>query len=341
MCGLFGMIGNGIAAADLQMVKDLGYVSALRGTDGAGVVQGSIWSSGRMEWITDKENESFTDFMWFMEHGKDGTKEILNDKDVNFILGHTRFATIGAATIENTHPFRLKTLIGMHNGTLKDFKYKHKTKTDSELMFHDIEARGIEEVLATLDEESAYALMYIDLVKVEIVIARNRKRPLFFTLNTDRPVMYIASEKWMLEIMAMRLGLHISSLYSFVEDTILRFKPGAVVAKKPPNWNYIDVKPKKETLPIEEAVSQFRMSFGSPEDKKKEPPLERFQCVEIPETMVRKRTKAEFMKECKGCGQMMDLFDQWIGGKMSGLCLLCDGMRKNLDKHTVQQETKH
>lgn len=71
----------------------------------------------------------------------------------NKMFGHTRFATVGARTQRNAHPFRIKgkkgTIIGAHNGSVSNYddlakKYEWKElEVDSEAIFLAI-ANGID-----------------------------------------------------------------------------------------------------------------------------------------------------------------------------------------------------
>ena len=67
---------------------------------------------------------------------------------------HTRFGTVGAQTAENSHPFRIGRILGMHNGQVynhREFaqKYDIKYEVDSELIFHQLDAnRDLSEIEA-------------------------------------------------------------------------------------------------------------------------------------------------------------------------------------------------
>ncbi len=87
---------------------------------------------------------------------KKSTKPIFNDPltattnnfKTTFALLHIRAASVGSVSLENTHPFFIKTEFGeeivfCHNGTIKekikfDQKYKPKGTTDSEQILYSI-----------------------------------------------------------------------------------------------------------------------------------------------------------------------------------------------------------
>jgi hypothetical protein len=62
----------------------------------------------------------------------------------SILIGHTRFATTGACTTDNAHPFPFDTLVGAHNGTLSNHdelnrKYGRHFPVDSMHIFKHIE----------------------------------------------------------------------------------------------------------------------------------------------------------------------------------------------------------
>lgn len=67
-------------------------------------------------------------------------------------LAHTRAATVGDVTVENSHPFAVDDVVGVHNGSIYNYKelnekYKRECKVDSEhIFFHLNEGLPLPEI---------------------------------------------------------------------------------------------------------------------------------------------------------------------------------------------------
>lgn len=99
--------------------------------------------------------------------------------DATFVMGHTRYATIGAKTVENAHPFEIDDIIGAHNGGVTnhhelDKKYKRNTTVDSQHLFYhlnedrsfsDIEGYGAIEWLKKSELEANVQRVFLSKLK--------------------------------------------------------------------------------------------------------------------------------------------------------------------------------
>jgi hypothetical protein len=314
MCGVFGMVGNGIQPADLSFIKSLAWVSALRGTDGTGLLQaGAYRYSYRTpkkfdNYFVEKGQHDISYFSWYHEYHKEGNKKVFNDVTDNLYAGHVRAATLGNVNDQNAHPFELENLIGMHNGTLVDAVYLDKSwqKTDSELMFEDMNVRGIVPVLRDLDDKSAYSVVIWDKSDLTINFATNGKRPLKFAINKKRNVMYWASETWMLTGCAARHGIELAGVWEFEVDHLYSFRPVDVRSEQFPLWTKYKIKPAKSVpmLPESRVSNIVPLPRGDSVQKKDEKRNER------------KRTDDKFRTLCSECKVEMDLVDQYFAHKV-------------------------
>ena len=201
MCGLAGMIGRDLGPKHLGMFKDMLYVSSLRGPHSTGVA-----SVAKDKIVLNKMTGDAALFLDYFG----GAKGYLSRPRQMALLGHCRWATVGNVNKQNAHPFDTGRFIGAHNGTLKDDAYlprKHDTRTDSELMFRDMNEKGIVPVLRDLHFWSAWAVSIWDKDNQRLHLARNMDRPLFFGINKKDPTIVWASELRFLAFAAMGAGL--------------------------------------------------------------------------------------------------------------------------------------
>lgn len=202
MCGIFGIAGPDITQDDLLICHELGMVSQLRGMHGTGFMQVKVsnsWNKKNHKVTTDIFKKPLSYWDAFRSLRTDKNSSLLNDVQQDVIAGHVRHATRGVLSLQNTHPFDFPNLIGMHNGTLSNWHYNSRDKTDSELLFQDMNDKGIVPVLEGLDKRlDAYAIVIWDKKEEELIFSKNNERPLHFCLNSRRDVLYWASESWML-----------------------------------------------------------------------------------------------------------------------------------------------
>jgi hypothetical protein len=228
-------MGPGITLKDLKLFRDLGLTSQLRGTDGAGVYQIRSSTSGKKNfWNLEqlyRNQYGFTSLHNMIDDNKNHKdyRELLQNQSVDLIIGHNRAATIGDVRQSNCHPFVKDNIVGAHNGTLYEKQYYHITKTDSELMFEDIDKNGLVEVLRDFrDPKSAYAITMYDRNDRHMYFVRNDLRTLAFAFNEDRGVMYWASELGMLKYIVGERGGEKIKTFSLKPGLVVRLSPSDI-----------------------------------------------------------------------------------------------------------------
>ena len=178
MCGIVGVLGHHEAAPILvEALKRLEY----RGYDSAGI---ATVQDGRLD--RRRAVGKLVNLSDLLVHeplaGKSG-------------IGHTRWATHGAATQANAHPHKARDVAVVHNGIIENFRALRteieaagltiETETDSETvalltqMHLDAGLGPIEAVKATLGKlEGAYALAFLFESDADLLIAARSGPPL-------------------------------------------------------------------------------------------------------------------------------------------------------------------
>ena len=178
MCGIVGVLGNHEAAPLLvEALKRLEY----RGYDSAGI---ATVNAGRLD--RRRAVGKLVNLSDLLVHnplaGKAG-------------IGHTRWATHGAATVSNAHPHRAGGVAVVHNGIIENFRelradlaadgYKQESETDTEtvvLLVHRAMDRGatpVEAARETLGRlHGAFALCFLFDGQDDLMIAARKGSPL-------------------------------------------------------------------------------------------------------------------------------------------------------------------
>ncbi len=178
MCGIVGVLGNHEAAPLLvEALKRLEY----RGYDSAGI---ATVNAGRLD--RRRAVGKLVNLSDLLVHeplaGKSG-------------IGHTRWATHGAATVTNAHPHRAGGVAVVHNGIIENFRdlraelaadgYTQESETDTEtivLLARRAMDRGAAPVEAAKDTLSrlhgAFALCFLFDGQDDLMIAARKGSPL-------------------------------------------------------------------------------------------------------------------------------------------------------------------
>jgi hypothetical protein len=339
----------------MSRLRELAWISGLRGTHGAGVCQG-LATKKVMRFEIEKARHDITYFLWYHDNHDDGNSKILRDYSCNFIMGHVRAATKGNINDENAHPFDTGRYISAHNGTLHDKKYQHETKTDSQVMFEDVERRGLLTTLRDMDKSSAYSIVQFDKQARELSFVTNGKRPLVYCYLKNRRVFFWASEKRQLEFVLAGVNEK-SEIFKFTDDIIYSFRPDDVQAGKQPVWDVQKVEPPVVTRPTQDF---FRGRPTGPSVALREPATETTQHTvikladkgkvsSIGDLVAHSKSKkAEqdrvhkanlLLRRCVYCTREMDLLAQYEGVTIDeGMycCFDCNEMQQEvINRHSV------
>ena len=193
MCGIIGIIGKQqVTSRILNGLKSLEY----RGYDSAGIA--TVFDGGRI----DRRRAE----------GKLVNLETVLQKNAlpgEIGIGHTRWATHGAPTVENAHPHKTEKVAVVHNGIIENFRELREelgskghileTDTDTEVIVHLItdyidqgHAPGQAAAAAIGQLKGAFALAIIFEGETDLLIGARKGSPLVMGYGDGE--MYLGSD---------------------------------------------------------------------------------------------------------------------------------------------------
>lgn len=198
MCGIVGIASyqaRGVNSWQGKLFENMLYTGALRGAHGTGLF--AVDYRGSSTWA--KVGGPPTQL--FGTKAYDAADKFISGHDTRFLVGHNRYATKGAHTTENTHPFSEGDgkIILVHNGTLENYRHLPDSKkydVDSALLAHAILVDGIDKTIKDL--EGAWTIVYWDGRDKTLNILRNEERPLHIAYHEKEQFFAFASEEKML-----------------------------------------------------------------------------------------------------------------------------------------------
>lgn len=212
MCGIV-LVGAAsvMSTKDISLFEKLLFCDTFRGDHSTGVMSGYFTHGTTPDYFVDVNKAALNgpEFIkseawasaksrYFDVLYQNARKPVRTLKTPYFMVGHNRYATMGAKTATNAHPFQVGNVTLVHNGTLVDQDLLPDSaafEVDSHNIAHAINKEGIVTTLTKLD--GAFTLIWHDARDNTVNIIRNEERP-FHLAQTASGDWFGASEEDML-----------------------------------------------------------------------------------------------------------------------------------------------